>query len=80
MSAPRQGRRPRGRRRPDTARPAPVPASVAREVAARVLERVETDASFADSALDAELTSRRPEPRDAALATELVYGALRWQG
>jgi 16S rRNA (cytosine967-C5)-methyltransferase len=45
-----------------------------------VLERVETDASFADSALDAELTSRRLEPRDAALATELVYGALRWQG
>ena len=80
MSAPRRGRRPSGGRRPDTARPAPVPASAAREVAARVLERVETDASFADSALDAELTSRRPEPRDAALATELVYGALRWQG
>jgi 16S rRNA (cytosine967-C5)-methyltransferase len=80
MSAPRQGRRPRGSRRPDTARPAPVPASAARDVAARVLERVETDASFADSALDAELTSRRLEPRDAALATELVYGALRWQG
>jgi 16S rRNA (cytosine967-C5)-methyltransferase len=80
MSAPRQGRRPSGSRRPDTARPAPVPASAARDVAARVLERVETDASFADSALDAELTSRRLEPRDAALATELVYGALRWQG
>ena len=45
-----------------------------------MLERVETDASFADSTLDAELTSRRLEPRDAALATELVYGALRWQG
>jgi len=80
MSAPRRGRRPSGRRRPDTARPAPVPASAARDVAARVLERVETDASFADTALDAELTSRRLEPRDAALATELVYGALRWQG
>ncbi len=80
MSAPRQGRGPSGSRRPDTARAAPVPAAAAREVAARVLERVETDASFADSALDAELTSRRLEPRDAALATELVYGALRWQG
>lgn len=80
MSAPRQRRRPSGSRRPDTARSAPVPASAARDVAARVLERVETDASFADSALDAELTSRRLEPRDAALATELVYGALRWQG
>src|SRR6185369_8091481 len=80
MSAPRQRRRPSGSRRPDTARSAPVPASAARDVAARVLERVETDASFADSTLDAELTSRRLEPRDAALATELVYGALRWQG
>jgi 16S rRNA (cytosine967-C5)-methyltransferase len=80
MSAPRPGRKPSGSRRLDNAHPAPVPASAAREVAARVLERVETDASFADSALDAELTSRRLEPRDAALATELVYGALRWQG
>src|SRR5262249_52469880 len=54
-------------------------ASPAREIAARVLERVESDASFADGALEAELTSRRPETRDAALATELVYGTLRWQ-
>ena len=44
-----------------------------------MLERVETDASFADSALETELTSRRLEPRDAALATELTYGTLRWQ-
>jgi len=54
-------------------------ASPAREIAARVLERVEADASFADSALEAELTTRRLEARDAALATELVYGTLRWQ-
>jgi len=54
-------------------------ASPAREIAARVLERVEADASFADSALEAELTARRLEDRDAALATELVYGTLRWQ-
>jgi 16S rRNA (cytosine967-C5)-methyltransferase len=54
-------------------------AAPARAVAARVLERVETDAAFADLALDAEL-ARRPLPaRDAALATELVYGTLRWQ-
>ncbi len=45
-----------------------------------MLERVETDASFADSALEADLTSRRLEARDAALATELVFGTLRWQG
>jgi len=44
-----------------------------------VLERVETDASFADSVLEAELSRRRLEPRDAALATELAYGTLRWQ-
>ena len=53
--------------------------SPAREVAARVLERVETDAAFADAALDAELTARRLQTRDAALATELVFGTLRWQ-
>jgi 16S rRNA (cytosine967-C5)-methyltransferase len=54
-------------------------AAPAREVAARVLERVEADASFADSVLEAELTARRLEARDAALATELAYGTLRWQ-
>ncbi|HEY7540040.1 MAG TPA: 16S rRNA (cytosine(967)-C(5))-methyltransferase RsmB [Methylomirabilota bacterium] len=49
-------------------------------MAARVLERVETAASFADSVLEAELASRRLDTRDAALATELVFGTLRWQG
>jgi len=53
--------------------------SAARAVAARVLERVETEAAFADLALDAELSRRRLDPRDRALATELVYGTLRWQ-
>jgi 16S rRNA (cytosine967-C5)-methyltransferase len=48
-------------------------------VAAHVLERVESDAAFADRALDAELRRRALPPRDAALATELVYGTLRWQ-
>ena len=58
----------------DAARP-----SAARTVAAQVLERVETDGAFADLALNAAL-ERRPLPvRDAALATELVYGTLRWQ-
>jgi 16S rRNA (cytosine967-C5)-methyltransferase len=66
---------PRGPRRRDAAaRPSP-----ARAVATRVLERVETDAAFADLALDAELARRTPAPRDIALATELVYGTLRWQ-
>jgi 16S rRNA (cytosine967-C5)-methyltransferase len=53
--------------------------SPARAVAARVLERVETEGAFADLALDAELTRAAAGPRDAALATELVYGTLRWQ-
>jgi 16S rRNA (cytosine967-C5)-methyltransferase len=48
-------------------------------VAARVLERVLSEGAFADLALEAELDRRRLEPRDAALATELVYGTLRWQ-
>ncbi|HVY47329.1 MAG TPA: transcription antitermination factor NusB, partial [Minicystis sp.] len=55
--------------------------SPARDVAARVLARVFADEAFAAAALDAEIR-RRPEldPRDAALATELVYGVLRTEG
>ena len=55
------------------------PPSPARAVAARVLERVEARADFADVALDETLGSLRLSPRDVALATELVYGTLRWQ-
>jgi 16S rRNA (cytosine967-C5)-methyltransferase len=51
----------------------------ARIVAAQVLERVTRDLAFADLALDAELARRSLESRDVALATELVYGTLRWQ-
>jgi 16S rRNA (cytosine967-C5)-methyltransferase len=50
----------------------------ARSIAARVLVRVWTQGAFAAAALDAEL--RRAvglDPRDAGLATELVYGVLR---
>ena len=57
----------------------PAVTSPARAVAARVLVRVETEGAFADLALDAELNRAAAEPRDAALATELVYGTLRWQ-
>jgi len=45
----------------------------------RALERVETDASFADIALETELATLGLPARDAALATELTYGTLRWQ-
>jgi 16S rRNA (cytosine967-C5)-methyltransferase len=51
----------------------------ARVTAARALQRVADDDAFADLALEAEITARGLTPRDAALATELVYGTLRWQ-
>jgi 16S rRNA (cytosine967-C5)-methyltransferase len=40
---------------------------------------VARDAAFADLALDAALAERALSDRDSALATELVYGTLRWQ-
>jgi 16S rRNA (cytosine967-C5)-methyltransferase len=55
------------------------PPSPARALAARVLERVEREGAFADLTLERELTARAPDPRDVGLATELVYGTLRWQ-
>ena len=51
----------------------------ARAVAARVLERVERDDAFAELVLDAELAERPASARDVGLATEIVYGTLRWQ-
>jgi len=66
-------------RRPARRSPGASQAAPARVVAARVLERVETDGAFADLALDAELTRRTLSPRDVALATELIFGTLRWQ-
>lgn len=49
----------------------------ARAIAAEVLTRVERDDAFATVALEAALASERLEPRDAALASELVLGTLR---
>ena len=52
----------------------------ARRIAAEVLLRVATGGAFANLALDAALRQAGVlEPREAALATELVYGSLRWQ-
>jgi 16S rRNA (cytosine967-C5)-methyltransferase len=53
------------------------PLASARGVATIVLHRVSTDAAYASRALDAELTSAGLDPRDARLATEIVYGTLR---
>jgi 16S rRNA (cytosine967-C5)-methyltransferase len=50
----------------------------AREIAARVIERVDRDRAFAAAVLDAELDRfRELDPRERALATEIVYGSLR---
>jgi 16S rRNA (cytosine967-C5)-methyltransferase len=52
--------------------------ATARDVAARVLTRVEKDGAFAAAALDAELARTvQLETRDRAFATALVYGSLR---
>lgn len=52
----------------------------ARAVAARVLARVWQDQAYAAPALDAELRDAEVDPREARLATELVYGVLRTHG
>jgi 16S rRNA (cytosine967-C5)-methyltransferase len=54
--------------------------SPARALAADVLVRVWEAGAFASSALDAELRRLDLDPRDAGLATELVYGVLRTEG
>jgi 16S rRNA (cytosine967-C5)-methyltransferase len=51
--------------------------SKARVIATAVLVRVAEDGAWAAPALDAELARSSPESRDAALATEIVYGTLR---
>lgn len=54
------------------------PARDARTVAHDVLVRVETEAAFADRLLGAPLEAL--SRADRALASQLVYGALAWQG
>jgi 16S rRNA (cytosine967-C5)-methyltransferase len=51
--------------------------ALAREIATRVLYRVVHDGAWASPTLDAELTRNNPSRVDAALATQIVYGALR---
>jgi 16S rRNA (cytosine967-C5)-methyltransferase len=53
------------------------PIRSARALALRVLLRVAEDGAYASRALDAELTRAGLDARDAALATEIVYGTLR---
>lgn len=69
--------RPRGRDAGGRRRATP---TRARLLAVRVLERIERTRAYADLALHGALArSDLPAP-DRALATELVYGTLRWRG
>jgi 16S rRNA (cytosine967-C5)-methyltransferase len=58
-----------------------MPVSPARKIAFDILFRVETEGAFASDLLHAQLDrARELKPEDAALATELTLGVLRWQG
>jgi 16S rRNA (cytosine967-C5)-methyltransferase len=51
-----------------------------RMIAIRVVERVQRAGAYADLALHHALVQSRMPPADRGLATELVYGTLRWRG
>src|SRR4029077_7221640 len=55
-----------------------VPISPARTIAYDVLRRVEAEGAYASDVLHAELGSR-VTPENAALATEITFGVLRWR-
>lgn len=50
-----------------------------RELAYRVLERVEDDEAFSNRALDVELAEVEIDERDRRLATRILYGVLTWR-
>jgi 16S rRNA (cytosine967-C5)-methyltransferase len=56
-----------------------MPISIARKIAYEVLRRVEAEGAYATDVLHAELGAG-VRPDDAALATELTLGVLRWRG
>ena len=55
-----------------------VPISPARTIAFEVLRRVEAEGAYASDVLHAEL-GPRVAPENAALATEITFGVLRWR-
>jgi len=57
-----------------------VAADPARRVAADVLLAVDADGAYANLLLPRLLRDRSISTRDAAFATEICYGSLRWQG
>ena len=77
------GRKPGGRRprkAPGSAPKREDAPTMARLLAVRVLERVERLRSYADLALNHALAQSNLPSADRALATEIVYGTLRWRG
>jgi 16S rRNA (cytosine967-C5)-methyltransferase len=56
------------------------PQLTSREVALRVLRAVRVDDAYANLLLPQLIDESNLDARDAALATELTYGTLRWQG
>ena len=54
--------------------------TLARLIAIRVLERVDRVRAFADLSLHSALAQSDLSGLDRALATDIVYGALRWRG
>ena len=56
------------------------PRKTARALAVEILHAVETRKAFADFLLDRALKTNPLSPADAALLTQIVYGALRWRG
>jgi 16S rRNA (cytosine967-C5)-methyltransferase len=55
-----------------------MPVSISRQIAYEVLRRVEADGAYASDVLHAELKSS-VKATDAALATEITMGVLRWR-
>jgi 16S rRNA (cytosine967-C5)-methyltransferase len=77
-----------GRRRPNRGRPNASPSSTsrgpqptqARLLAVRVMDRVQRVHAYSDLSLHHYLVQSALSAADRALATELVYGTLRWRG
>jgi 16S rRNA (cytosine967-C5)-methyltransferase len=55
-----------------------MPVSISRQIAFEVLRRVEAEGAYASDVLHAELKASI-KPTDAALATEITMGVLRWR-
>ena len=74
-----RGNRWPGRRKKDAPKKTAGP-TAPRLIAIRVVERVQRAGAYADLALHHALVQSRMPAADRGLATELVYGTLRWRG